>query len=130
MDHKEDFLLSEEAAEWIGLKKSEYLSKLIVQISSSDIGFEQYHEFDHLIPETLLHPDRAYEDDSETYKLRISVRTWEDKFPFHQIVLTAMIPDLTSKQDVHVPVLTFVTRSAEVLKEWCFGNPLPRPTLN
>lgn len=130
MDHKEDFLLSEEAAEWIGLKKSEYLSKLIMQMGDDDIGFEQFHQFDHLIAETLVSPDRAYEDSSDSFKLRISVRTWEDNIPFHQVVVTAIIPDLTSNQEVHVPVLTFVTRNVEVLNQWRWGDPIARPTLN
>ena len=44
---------SEEFLEWVGLKKSEYLSWLITELDSSDLGFESFHKFDHLIGSTL-----------------------------------------------------------------------------
>jgi len=62
MDTKESFFLTEEAANWIGQKKSEYLSVLINLSSRDDFGFEEYHLYDHLIPQTIEHPDQLFDD--------------------------------------------------------------------
>lgn len=130
MDHKEDFFLSEEVAEWIGLKKSEYLSKLIMQMIAGDFGFEEFHLYDYLIPQTIGEPDRAYEDKSDSYPLRTCVRTYAQKITFHHVVIGALIHDGATKTDVLIPVLSFVTKKEEVVREWTAGESLPRPTLN
>lgn len=129
MDTKEDFFLTEEAAEWIGQKKSEYLSKLIMQLGEDDFRFEEFHLFDHLIPETIGGPDRAFEDRSDTWVLRTSIRSYQNEFTFHQIVVGALIPEKNGAE-VLVPVISFVTKKVAVVKEWSVGESITHPTLN
>ncbi len=130
MDSKEDFFLDEETAEWVAQKKSEYLSKLILQMGDGDFGFEEFHQFDYLIPGTIGDPDRSYEDTSEDWPLRTCVKTYAESGNFHQVVVGAIIRDKNSKGDIFVPVLTFVTRKSEVVHEWTTGPTHSRHDLN
>ncbi len=130
MDRKEEFYLTEEAAEWIGLKKSEYLSKLIMQVGEGDFDFEEFHRFDNLIPGTIQDPDRSYQDSSDTFTIMVFVKTYMEKQSFHQVVVAAALPDGNTKSEVLVPVLTFVTKKEEVVKQWTTGGPLIRRTLS
>lgn len=129
MDTKEDFFLTEEAAEWIAQKKSEYLSELVGQIAGDDFGFEEFHLFDHLIPQTISGPDRAFDDKSDTWVIRVMVRSYQNQFTFHHIVVGALIPEKQGSE-VLVPIISFVTKRAEVVKAWSRGEPLARPTLS
>lgn len=130
MGPKEEFYLTEEAAEWIGLKKSESLSRLIMQMQEDDFGFEEFHRFDHLIPGTLEKPDRSYQNAGDTFRMLVFVKTYFEGETFHQVVVAASLPDQNSKAEVLVPVLTFITRKEDVVKQWTTGEPLARPTLS
>jgi len=117
MDTKENFFLTEEAANWIGQKKSEYLSILINLSSRDDFGFEEYHLYDHLILQTIEHPDQTFDDNSDTYRIRLYLHTYQEKITFHQIVLGALIPD-QNRVDVFIPVITFVTKNQGMVTHW------------
>jgi hypothetical protein len=130
LNTKEDFFLSEEAAEWIGLKKSEYLSLLIAQLSDDDFGFEEFHDYDEFIPQTIGQPDRMYQDSSGLFRLRTCMRTYSELTHFHHIVIGALIPDQDSGDEVFVPVLSFVTRKESLVRQWSIGEELGRPLLN
>jgi hypothetical protein len=130
LDTKEDFYLPEEVVEWIGQKKSEYLSRLIELVTEDDLGFEDYHEFEHLIPDTVKEADRVFEEEIDAETVRTFVRTYAEKGGFHQIVLGALIPDTNSNAQVFVPILSFVTVKDELVREFLSGEAVSRPTLN
>lgn len=130
MEKKEDFLIPEETAEWIGLKKSEYLSKLIEKQPAGDIGFEQFHLFDDYIPGTIENPDKAFESEEDNQVVRTYVRSYSEKGSFHQVVLGVVIDDKKNQANVFVPIITFVSKKDELVREFCVGEVITRPTLN
>lgn len=130
MEKRDDFYLPEEVVEWIGLKKSEYLSKLINIVEVDDYGFETYHEFDVYISQTIRDPDTTIQFKEDSYSLSTYIRTYStDKF-FHQIVIGAMFPDQNLESEVFVPILTFVTKSDLLVKMFSVGDSKIGPTLN
>jgi hypothetical protein len=130
LDQLDEFFLPEEAVEWIGLKKSQLLSKLITLGTPDDFGFEEIHQFNELAPATIEHPDRSYGKDDEDYRIRTYIRTYRDKEQFHQVVIGGVFEDQDKKAEVFVPILIFISRKEEVVKAFCEGAPLVRPILN
>jgi hypothetical protein len=130
LDPKENFYLNEEDAEWVGLKKSEYLSRLIESVGPTDFGFEEYHLFDHLIHGTIQAPDRSMTYDEDGREMRSYLKSYMEKENFHQFVIGVVIFDAEKKSEVFVPVIVFVTRDEELVKKFTIGQSLVRPILN
>ena len=130
MDKRDDYFIPEEIAEWIGLKKSEYLSKLIMQVGPDDFGFERYHEFNELIPGTLESADKVYEGEEEGQIIRTYIRSYNQVEIFHQIVLGTVIVDKNASSEVFVPILAFVTKKDELVRLFSVGQVISLPTLN
>lgn len=130
MEKRDDFLIPEEVAEWINLKKSEYLSKLIQTQAPGDYGFEEFHLYDTFIPGTIETPDKAFETSVDRMKVRTYLRTYKEKTLFHQLVIGVVVDDKEKKASVFVPILSFVTRHDELVKSFCEGEVIARPTLN
>ncbi|MGE3610223.1 MAG: hypothetical protein AB7I27_11590 [Bacteriovoracaceae bacterium] len=130
MEKRDDFYLPEEILEWIGLKKSEYLSRLISFVDPSDYGFEVYHQFDSYISQTIEEADKLIEFKEDNYDLRTYIKTYSSDLFFHQIVIGAVIPDLESEQEVFVPILMFVTKKEELVKIFSAHHSKVGPILN
>ena len=130
MEKKDEYLIPEEIAEWLGLKKSEYLSKLIENLAADDFGFERFHEFNHLVGGTIESPDKALEKFEDGQKVRVYVRTYQEKDFFHQIVIGVVIDDQKTSSEVFVPILVFVSRKDELIRLFSEGKQIQGPTLN
>lgn len=130
VEKRDDFFIPEEVAEWIGLKKSQYLSKIIEMGKPDDIGFEQYHLFDQHIPGTIENPDKAFESEDEDQKIRTYVRSYRTEVEFHQVVVGMVMDDKEMKASVFIPIISFVSKNDELIKEFCVGEVISRPTLN
>lgn len=130
MEKRDDFYIPEDVAEWINLKKSEYLSKLIQQMASDDFGFEEFHRFDKYIPGTIEGPDKVYESTDDNQKVRTYVRSYQENGVFHQIVQGVLVDDKESNAQVYVPILSFVTKKDEIVRLFSVGQVITRPTLN
>ncbi len=130
LDPKENYYLSEEDAEWVGLKKSEYLSRLIESVGPTDFGFEEYHLFDHLIHGTIQTPDLSMTFEEDGREMRSYLKSYLEKENFHHFVIGVIIPDAENKSEVFVPVMIFVTRDEELVKKFSTGKSLVRPVLN
>jgi hypothetical protein len=130
MEKREDFSIPEDVAEWIGLKKSDYLSKLIGLLGADDFGFEEFHLFDDKIPETIESPDKAYEEIQDGFKVRTYIKSYSGKVPFHQIILGALVNDDELNASVFIPILSFVSRKDDLVKEFSVGSVIARQTLN
>lgn len=128
MERKEDYIIPEDVAEWIGLKKSEYLSQLIQKMTPDDFGFEEFHKFNHLVPGTIEHPDKAFEATEDNRTIRTYLRSYDEKGRFHQVVLGVLIED--KEAEVFVPIIIFVSRKDDLVKEFTVGEVITRPTLN
>jgi hypothetical protein len=124
----DEFYLPEEIVEWLGLKKSEYLSRLIVNIKPDDFQFEEYLRFEKYLPETLSLPDWSLETIEDNQKVKTFCRTYADPEVFHQIVIGALIQDQESA-DVFIPILSFVTKDESLIKIFSAGDG-PRRILN
>lgn len=124
----DEFYLPEEIVEWLGLKKSEYLSKLIVNIDPNDFQFEEYLRFEEYLPETLALPDWSVETLEDNQRVKIFCRTFANPEVFHQVVIGALIPD-QEKVDVFIPILSFVTKYESLIKLFSAGE-VPRRILN
>jgi hypothetical protein len=129
MEQRDDFYIPEETAEWIGLKKSEYLSRLIEIQAAGDIGFEEFHLFDNFVIGTIEKPDKTYEFEDDRQKIRSYVKTYAEKNGFHQVVVGVMLND-QDKAWVFVPIITFVTKDEKLVKEFGKGEVIKAPTLN
>jgi hypothetical protein len=130
VSEEEKYSIPEEVEEWIGLKKSEYLSKLIENVKEGDFGFEEYHLFDHKIQETVEHPDRSFEGTDDSYVIQTFIRTYSDEKMFHHVVVGSTYVDKKNEVEVFLPILSFVTRSENVVGVFSVGTPKARPTLN
>lgn len=128
MEKKEDFIIPEDTAEWIGLKKSQYLSELIQKQVPGDFGFEEFHLYDEKIPGTIEAPDKAYEFLEDGQKIRMYLRSYMEKKAYHQLVIGVVIEDKTTS--VFVPIISFVSRFEELVREFVKGDVISRPTLN
>lgn len=129
MNQRDDFYLPEETIEWLGLKKSEYLSVLIEKQKSGDFNFADYSRFDHLLPQTIGGPDRSCDEMVDSYQVRTYVRTYQEQEYFHQLVIGALIPDQQGA-DIFVPIIAFVTRDQELVRFFTEGRSGERPPLN
>ncbi len=130
MEKREDFYIPEEIAEWVSLKKSEYLSKLIQNQPSNDVGFEEFHLYDRLIAGTIETPDKAFEAEVDQEKVRTYVKSYQESFSFHQVVIGVVLDDKERRANVFVPIISFVTKNVELVKEFSVGEVITRPTLN
>jgi hypothetical protein len=130
VDQEEDFFLPEEAVEWIGRKKSEYLSQLIENAEKDDFSFEEIHNFNELVPTTIGEPDRSYQDDADDYPVRTFVRTYEVGEQFHQVVIGGVFLDPKSQNEVVVPILVFVSRKEKLVSVFLRGESVQRQVLN
>ena len=124
----DEFYLPEELAEWVGLKKSEYLSRLIENVSPQDFPFEEYHRFEDLIMGTLSTPDWSVEILEDNQKVKTFCKLYLEPERFHQVVIGVLISD-QNDQDVFVPILSFVTRDESLMKIFS-GGKIVRPILN
>lgn len=129
MDQKDDFYLSEEALNWINLKKSEYLSQLIEKGKEGDFGFEEYYFFNELVPQTIESSDKTFESEDGEYILRIYVKTYANPVRFHQVVIGGVFKD-QSQVEVFVPIIALVTKFNETAQLFGHGKVISRPTLS
>jgi hypothetical protein len=130
MEKRDDFYIPEEVAEWVGLKKSEYLSKLIGGLVPGDIGFEEFHLFDSYVPGTIERPDKTYESSDDDQRIRTYIKTYSENSGFHQVVIGVLLDDNDRRADVFIPIITFVSRNAEVVKLFSVGTVIGAPTLS
>jgi hypothetical protein len=130
MERREDFIISEEIVEWIGLKKSEYLSKIVSLQLSDDIGFEEFHHFDSFIPNTIESPDKVFENPEDDQRVRTYLKSYTEKSGFHQMVIGVLLDDKQNNADVFVPIISFVSKKSNLIKEFSVGRLISRPTLN
>ena len=124
----DEFYLPEDVAEWIGLKKSEYLSKLIENVHSDDYQFDDYHRFEMLIPSTIGEPDWSSEASEDKQILRTYCRAYAEPEVFQQVVVGVVIAD-QDKNDVYIPIISFVSRKDNLIELFTTGK-ISRPTLN
>lgn len=129
MEKRDDFYVPEEMAEWIGLKKSEYLSKLIQIQEFGDIGFEEFHLYDEYVVSTIEQPDKTYEFEDDKQRIRSYIKTYAERSGFHQVVAGVMLND-QDKAWVFIPIITFVTKNENLVKEFGKGEVILAPTLN
>lgn len=130
MEKKDEFYIPEEVAEWVAQKKSEYLSKLISIQEADDIGIEQFHRFERFIQGTIEDPDKTLQAKIDGIVVRTYLKTYAEETGFHQIVLGAVIPDKATKNEIFVPILILVSKKTGLIKEFCQGDVLNKPTLN
>lgn len=109
MKEADDGDFSEEFLEWIGLKKSEYLSWLITNLETHDFGFESFHQFDHLIGGTLERPDEIWYSKSEDFPLQF----FHKSYPREDLTQVVVLASEESKEE-GVPILSIVTRSEKI----------------
>ncbi|MFP5384537.1 MAG: hypothetical protein ACLGHN_00565 [Bacteriovoracia bacterium] len=129
MEKRDDFYIPEEMAEWIGLKKSEYLSRLIQIQDGDDIGFEEFHLYDSYIVGTIESPDKTFERDEDNQRIRTYLKSYSERPGFHQVVVGVLLDD-QSKAVVFIPILSFVSKKDALVREFCQGEVLKAPTLN
>ncbi|MES2525983.1 MAG: hypothetical protein V4598_02815 [Bdellovibrionota bacterium] len=130
MSDEDKFSIPDEVEEWIGLKKSEYLSKLIENSKSGDFGFEEYHLFDNKMQETVEVPDRSFEEQQDGLMVQTYIKTYSDTKMFHHVVIGTMYTDRKNKSDIFLPILSFVTRFEEIVGVFSVGTQKGRPQLH
>jgi hypothetical protein len=127
LDFEEEFLLPDEIAEWIGLKKSEYLSQLIMVMENDDFGFEEFTKFDKYIPETIQTPDKLYQFVEDGYPIQIYLKAGQDPVFNFQVVIGMVMPEKNTDGQIFVPIISFVTRKEKVLEEFVKGDLVKKP---
>lgn len=127
LDFEEEFLLPEEISEWIGLKKSEYLSQLIQGMDANDFGFEEFPQFDKYIPETIKSPDKLYQFVEDNFPIQIYLKAGQEPTFHYQVVIGMVVPEQNSDGQVFVPIISFVTKFEKLLAEFVKGELVKRP---
>jgi hypothetical protein len=130
MEKREDFFIPEDIVEWIGLKKSELLSQLILEQRPGDISFEEFHLFDRFVPSTIENPDRTYQKNDEDQRIRTYLKSYDVESLFHQVVIGVLVEDRSTGSDVFVPIISFVSRDSELIRNFTMGDVLLKPVLN
>lgn len=130
MDSRDEFYLPEEVVEWINLKKSEYLSLLIEKGIPGDFGFEEFHYFNDLVPQTIETPDKSFEDEIDQNVVRTFIKTYSAPVYFHQVIIGGIFMDQKNQAEVFVPIIVFVTKKAETVHLFSRGKVISRPTLS
>lgn len=121
MEERDEFYLSEEQEEWVGLKKSEYLSKIIENQTADDFDFGDYHQYDQHSLSTLENPDELWEQ-KDTWNIRVYERTYQDKSSYHHLLIGGLFPDEKQGGLVFVPILSFVTRNSQLARIFLHGE--------
>ena len=116
MGDKDQFIISEELAEWIGLKKSELLSELILASIADDLPLETHHLYDHSLHKTLESYDALYEGHENEYRVRLYVKSFTGKTTFYQAIKGVLIRDQSGQGFVFVPILSYVTKYLTILE--------------
>lgn len=124
----DDFYLPEELVEWLGLKKSEYLSKLIENLEPDDFQFHEYLSFEEFIPVTLATPDWSAESVEDGQVIKTYCRSFNDGRFFHQVVVGVVVSD-QNQEDVFVPIISLVTKKDKLVGIFGAGK-VTRPALN
>lgn len=124
----DEFYLPEELVEWLGLKKSEYLSRLIENMEPDDFQFHEYPQFEEFIPVTLGTPDWSSESVEDGQKIKTYCRSFNDGRFFHQVVVGVLVSD-QNQADVFVPIISLVTKKDQLVRVFSAGK-MNRPTLN
>ena len=115
---------SEEFLEWVGLKKSEYLSWLIAELGPDDFGFDSFHKFDHLVPSTLERADEIWHLKTEDFPLSFYHKS-HPREGLIQIVILA-----TEKKSAQgVPILSVVTKESKIASFFKQGQRSEGPLL-
>ncbi len=130
MSEDDDFTIPEDLESWIGLKKSEYLSLLVENQKDDDFGFEEFHLFDDKIQQTVVTPDRSFEEVVDGNPIQTFIRTYSDAKMFHHVVIGTLYVDMKKELEIFCPILTFVTRSEDLVRLFSRGRLKSRPTLN
>ncbi len=130
MSEDDDFSIPEDLESWIGLKKSEYLSVLVENQKQDDFGFEEFHLFDDKIEQTVVTPDRSFEELVDGNQVQTFIRTYSDAKMFHHVVIGTLYVDKKKELEIFCPILTFVTRSEDLVRLFSRGRLKSRPTLN
>jgi hypothetical protein len=100
---------SEEFLEWVGLKKSEYLSWLITELGSDDFGFETFHKYDHLIASTLERPDEIWYSKAEDFPLQ-----FYHKFYSQENLIQIVVMAMEKNRPQGIPILSVVTKFQKI----------------
>jgi hypothetical protein len=108
MNYLDKNLISQDDADWMAQKKSEVLSVLIERVLPDDIGFEDYHHFDYLLPKTLEFPDEAYEFIEDKHLLKLHISFYQEKRPSYQVILCLVIKS-SEKVENFIPILNYQT---------------------
>lgn len=125
----DDFYLPEDLVEWVAQRKSELLSRLITLVEADDFSFEDHHRFEDHLPLTLARPDLTFDRRDDGHQVRTFIRSYADPEFFQQIVIGVFFPDQNG-EEVFLPILTFVTRKENLVREFCQGEPSVKPTMN
>lgn len=124
----DEFYLPEEIMEWLSQKKSEYLSKLIENMESDDFQFHEFQQFEEFLPVTLATPDWTTDSILDGQRIKTFGRSFNDGKFFQQVVIGALVPD-QNKNDVFIPIISFVTKKENLIRLFG-GGKLAKQLLN
>jgi len=116
-----EIYLNEEDIEWMGLKKSEYLSLLIQNQTSDDYSFADFHLYDHLIPQTLKEPEWVSSVRENKYILKMFCKSHHGEKNLYQVVI-GFVAEEKIDDEVFVPILTFVTKDVSLAEQFKSGE--------
>lgn len=120
-DLMSEIYLSEDVIEWMEQKKSEYLSLLIQNQGADDISFADFHQYDHLISDTLTQPDwvSSVRDQKQIVKMYCKEHLKKDNI--FQVVI-GFIAEEKVDNEVFVPILSFVTKEHSLAEQFKSGE--------
>lgn len=123
----DEIYLPEEIMEWVGLKKSEYLSILIQNHRPIDIPIEEFHEFNGLVEGTIRKPDKLYFEEIDGYRVNTYVRAYDKGT---QIVIGALFDEVKENSEIFVPILSLMSNDNDLIKIFTQGQAGNLPILN
>ncbi len=122
---KEDELLpvGEELLYTLEQKKSVFLANLLRERKDDDIPYEEFHDYNHLMENTLSSPDEIYsyqDQDSDTVLTYVKGHEAKDQGPIFYFVLC--LKTISSVSEEILPILGFPTRSGELANKYRKGK--------
>jgi hypothetical protein len=123
----DEFYLPEEILEWVAQKKSELLAWVLEHRDDFDIPFEEFEDFNDLVPQVLEQSDETWLQRWDGHQVQVQLKMFEEDQIVWLMLISLKVPVLNESQvenDVLVPILILPTKHTSWLKQWLSGEKL------
>ena len=116
----DEIKITDDWADWLSQKKSEFLAWLIQHQPIGEIELEKFADFYVFLPELLSKPVEKYSYQLENKKMHTFVGFFQTEIKFWLVSITVEIPHET--EVIVFPILTIPCHDLSWTQEWMRGK--------